>query len=123
MPKAVAEPGIDIYPVDTDPVEADLAASGFLGTREDVEAELDGIMAAMRTFHRKDPDRVLIEVMGDGARLTELCVLLHRQEAKDRQYLRVRTQQVERILDQLDRQGKIASRLIEVRRQDLEMMR
>jgi hypothetical protein len=43
-------------------------------------------------------------------------------ESLDRQYLKVRTQQVERYLAELDRQFKIASRLVEVMRQDLMLM-
>ncbi len=50
-------------------------------------------------------------------------MLLHRVEASDRQYTRVRTSQVEKWLADLDRQFRIASRLIEVQRQDLDMSR
>lgn len=102
---------------------APLAAPGHLGTREEIQAELDGVAAAIRRFHIKDPDQVLREASAYTARLTELSVLLHRVESTDRQYTRVRTQQVDRYLNELDRQFKIASRLIEVFRQDLEMSR
>lgn len=102
---------------------ANLAPSGFLGTKEEIETELDGIAAAIRTFGVKQPDQVMREVAAYSARLTELTVLLHRQEAKDRQYLKVRTQQVDRFLAELDRQYRIASRLVEVMRQDIELMR
>lgn len=95
--------------------------SGALGTREDIQDELDGMAAAVSTFPRKQPDQVMRECAAYSARLTELCVLLHRVEAADRQYTRVRTQQVERWLAELDRQFKIASRLVEVMRQDLEL--
>ena len=63
------------------------------------------------------------EVAAYSARLTELAVLLHRVEGTDRQYTRIRTQQVERFLAELDRQYKIASRLVEIMRQDLELSR
>jgi hypothetical protein len=94
-----------------------------LGSRADIEAELDGMAFAMRCFTLKQPDQVMREVAAYSARCTELCVLLHRVEALDRQYTRVRTQQVERFLVELDRQFKIASRLVEIMRQDLELMR
>jgi hypothetical protein len=94
-----------------------------LGSRADIEAELDGIAFAMRCFTLKQPDQIMREVAAYSARLTELTVLLHRVEASDRQYTRVRTQQVEKFLVELDRQFKIASRLVEVMRQDLELMR
>lgn len=94
-----------------------------LGTRADIEAELDGVAIAIRSFSLKQPDQVMREVAAYSARLTELCVLLARHESADRQYLRVRTQQVERYLAELDRQFKISSRLVEVQRQDMELMR
>jgi hypothetical protein len=136
VPKAVLEDGTDLAPTDTDaevvtlsgqivivdPV-ASLGPAGFLGTRAQIEAELDIVAAAIRGFHRKQADQVMREVAAYSARLTELAVLLHRAEGMDRQYTRVRTQQVERFLAELDRQFKIASRLVEVMRQDLELMR
>jgi hypothetical protein len=100
-----------------------LRGPGVLGTRDEIEAELDLIAAAIRGFHSKQPDQVMRETAGYSARLTELCVLLHRVEGSNRQYTRIRTQQVERFLAELDRQFKIASRLVEVLRQDLELMK
>jgi len=105
-----------------DPVEA-LGPPGHLGPREEIEKELDLIAAAIRSFSRKQPDQVLRECSGYSARLTEMAVLLHRVEGASRQYTRIRTQQVERFLAELDRQWKTASRLIEVQRQDMELMK
>jgi hypothetical protein len=105
-----------------DPVDA-LSPAGYLGTREEIEKELDLIAAAIRMFYRKQPDQVMRECAGYSARLTEMAVLLHRVEAGNRQYTRIRTQQVERFLSELDRQFKTASRLVEVQRQDLELMK
>lgn len=101
---------------------APLGLANTLGTRQDIEDELDGIAGAIRTFHVKPPDMVMREVAAYTARLTELCVLLHRVETLDRQYTRVRTQQVERFLAELDRQFRIASRLVEVQRQDIAVL-
>lgn len=100
-----------------------LSRPNYLGTRQEIEAELDVIAVAIRAFHHKQPDQVMREVAAFSARLTELCVLLHRVESTDRQYTRIRTQQVERFLAELDRQYKIASRMVEVMRQDLELMK
>ena len=100
-----------------------LGKANYLGTRQEIETELDVIAVAMRSFHIKQPDQVMREIAAYTARLTELCVLLHRVESKDRQYTRIRTQQVERFIAELDRQFKIASRMVEVMRQDLEMSR
>lgn len=104
----------------SDPLEF-LAPAGFLGTREEIESELDMIASSIRTFHRIQPDQVLRYCAGYTARLTELRVLLHRQEAVSRQYTRLRTMQVDKFVEELDRQFKVASRLVEVMRQDLAL--
>jgi hypothetical protein len=129
MPEAVMSEGRNLRAVPEDEPSkpppwqiAPLGYAGHLGTRQEIEAELDNVALAMRMFHVKQPDQVMREVGAYTARLTELCVLLHRVESLDRQYTRVRTQQVERFLAELDRQFKIASRLIEVQRQDLAML-
>lgn len=100
-----------------------LGRPNHLGTRQEIEAELDVIAVAVRAFHVKQPDMVMREIAAFSARLTELAVLLHRVETTDRQYTRLRTQQVDRYLEELKRQFQIASRLVEVQRQDLELMR
>jgi len=110
-------------PVVVGAVMAPLGSPGFLGVREEIQDELDGIAAAIRQFHIKHPDQVMRECSAYGARLTELCVLLHRVESVDRQYTRVRTQQVERFIAEIDRQFKTASRLVEIHRQDIELSR
>lgn len=125
VPAASPSAGLSLVP----PSSSGGAAPGMaylwngLGSRQDIERELDGIALAIRAFALKQPDQIMRECAAYSARLTELCVLLSRHEASDRQYLRVRTQQVERYLAELDRQFKIASRLVEVQRQDIELMR
>lgn len=104
------------------PLMAPLAAAGYLGTKADIQRELDGMAMAIRTFALKQPDQVMRECAAYGARLTEMAVLLHRVEDRDRQYTRVRTAQVQRWLDELDRQFKIASRIVEIQRQDLALL-
>jgi hypothetical protein len=92
---------------------------GHPGSKKAVENELDAIMLAIRMFHVKQPDQVLRECAAYTARLSELMVMLHRTEGQDRTYLKLRTQQVDKYLAELERQWKTASRLIEVQRQDL----
>ncbi len=104
------------------PLIAPLRPAGVLGTREQIQVELDGIAMAVRAFHLKQPDQVMRECAAYGARLTEMTVLLHRVEDQHRQYTRMRTMQVQRWLDELERQFKIASRLVEVSRQDLSLL-
>ena len=133
MPRAFVEEGRDfkaapptdeeIADVLMDPVEA-LGLPGTLGDRPQIEKELDLVSACIRRFYRLQPDQVMRECSAFSARLTEMQVLLHRQEnLGGRQYTRIRTQQVERFLSELERQWKTASRLIEVSRQDIELMR
>lgn len=100
-----------------------LGAPNTLGTRALIEAELDVVALTIRSFHTRQPDQVMLLIAGISARLTELAIQLHRVEATDRQYTRIRTQQVERLLIEVDRQYKIASRLVEVMRQDIELSR
>ena len=102
---------------------AQLGPVGHLGTREEIQDELDRMAFAIRSFSLKAPDQVMREVAAYSARLTELAVLLHRSESFDRQYTRVRTMQVERWQNELSLQFKIASRIVEVQRQDLELQR
>jgi hypothetical protein len=133
MPQAQVEGGTDFQPTDEvpkittmgaffDPLEQ-LNPPGFLGTREQIEAELDMIASSIRTFHRLQPDQVLKYCAGYTARLTELTVLLHRVESSNRQYTRLRTMQVQKYVEELERQWKTASRMVEIMRQDLEMAR
>lgn len=100
-----------------------LGAPASLGTKREVEAELDAMAQFIRRFYQMPADQVLKYVGAFSARLTELTVQLHRVEADDRQYTRVRTQQVQKWLDELDTQFKVASRLIEVQRIDLLHLR
>jgi hypothetical protein len=114
--------GPDVMPT-VDVFGANVALPGYLGTRGQIEDELDAIAAVVRSFHRHQPDMVMRMCAAYSARLTELEVLLHRIETIDRTYRQIRTMQVDRFLQELDRQFKVASRLIEVQRQDLDMVR
>lgn len=100
-----------------------LAAAGVLGGREQIEGELDAILVTIRDFWSQEPDQVMAHIAAITSRLTELEVLLHRVEARDRRFKQIRTMQVQKILDECDRQFKIASRLVEVRRQDVDQLR
>ena len=94
-----------------------------LGTRAQVEAEIDAMLVTIRDFYRMEPDEVARFCAGFSARATELEVHLHRVEGRHREYKQIRTMQVAKLLAELDRQFKIASRLVELRRQDLEVLR
>lgn len=100
-----------------------LSAPGYLGSRKEIENELDSILAAARCFSVKPSDVVMMECSAYLARLTELRVLLQRVEHGSREYARVRTTQVQPIADMIELQYKMASRLVEVARQDIELSR
>lgn len=104
------------------PKPAQEAAAETLGSRDNVEAELDRYLEVMQKFWQMEPDQVLITISAITARCTELCIHLHRVEHL-RTYKRLRTMQAERIILEADRQFRLHSRLIEVRRQDLELSR
>lgn len=96
--------------------------AGFIGSREQVLEELDLMTSYVRQFWQMEPDEVMQVVSAYGARCTELAMQLQRVEGYDRQYKSLRTQQVQRLHDELERQFKIHSRMLEVRRQDLSLM-
>ena len=99
-------------------------SAGELGSREDVEAEIDIMLRTMREFWSMEPDQVLLCVSALGARASEMSVHLHRMERKvGRTWAQIRTMQVERIREELKLQFSVHSRLIEVRRQDIELNR
>lgn len=95
---------------------------GALQSREAVEDEIDVMLTAIRGFWEMEPDQRMKMITAMSARCTEMCIHLHRLEGR-RDWRQIRTMQVERLLAELDRQFKIASREIEVRRQDLDMVR
>lgn len=92
-----------------------------LGTKEQIERELDGISTAIRSFHAKMPEQVFEECSAYSARLSELYVLLHRMESSPfaKEFYRVRTQQVEIYRTELEFQFKLASRKVEVARHEI----
>jgi hypothetical protein len=101
----------------------EILADEELGTKEEVEAELNAMMRAIRLFFELEPDAVMRIGAAYSARLTEIYVHLHRVEGRVREWRQVRTQQVIPILTELDRQFKRASRELEIRRQDLDQLR
>lgn len=97
-------------------------AEGELVDRVTVETEIDLMLRTVRSFWQMEPDQVFQMSSAMSARLTELCIHLHRVEGK-REWKQIRTQQCERLLAEIDRQFKLHSRSLESRRQDLEELR
>lgn len=122
--KVVAE-GTDEGGYIEDMVPAVVAALsiGVLVSRQHVEDEIDLMLRTMREFHGMEPDQVLMMSSALSARASEMAVHLQRLENKHREWRQLRTMQVNVVLAELDRQFKQHSRLVEVRRQDLELNR
>lgn len=110
------------YVTDLVPEIAAELAWGALGSREAVEEEIDLMLATVRGFWEMEPDAVMRMSSAMSARCTEMAIHLHRLEGR-REWKQIRTMQVEKLIAELDRQFKLASRLVEIRRQDLESLR
>jgi len=77
----------------------------------------------VRDFWNMEPDQVMRLCAAYTARCTELYIKLHRIEGRERSYKQIRTQHVNPLMAELERQYTSASRMLEVRRQDLETLR
>jgi hypothetical protein len=110
------------YVADMVPEIAETLAWGALGSREAVEEEIDMMLRGVRTFWNMEPDHVMRAAGAMSARCSEMGIHLHRLEGR-REWKQIRTMQVDKLLAELDRQFRLASRLIEVRRQDIETSR
>lgn len=110
------------YVDDLTPEVAAMLSWGALVSRQHVEDEIDLMLRAVRGFWNMEPDQVLQMISAISARCTEIAIHLHRLETK-REWRQIRTMQVERLLLELDRQYKSHSRIVELRRQDLETLR
>ncbi len=100
------------------PEVAEAMAWGALVSKQAVEDEIDLMLRAVRGMWDMEPDQVMRMISAMSARLTEMATHLHRLEGK-REWRQVRTMQVERLLAECDRQFKLSSRMVEIRRQDM----
>lgn len=94
-----------------------------VGSRAQILLELAGIKAAIRTWYDKQPDEVVREASAYSARLTEVWTELRLLEQYDRQYVQIRTMQVDPVLQEVDRQYKFAQSRIAMARQDIDLIR
>lgn len=86
-----------------------------------VRQEVEDLFNDMRTFHVREPDEVMRTVSGWSARFTELKVRIRRVEDVHREWRVFREREVEPILEELQQQYVIASRLLSVRELDYRM--
>jgi hypothetical protein len=92
-----------------------------LGPAASVEAEIDAILATLSRMDSTMPDQVIITCMALMARATELAVALSRQEATNRRLKVVRISQLQPTIELIDFTFRGASRLVELRRQEIEL--
>jgi hypothetical protein len=104
------------------PAAAADAAWGTLGSRKQVEAEIDLMLTTIRAFYDQPGDVVMRQCGALSARCTELAIWLVRLEGR-REWIHLRTRQIDRLLAEIERQYRIASRLLEGRRLDWETSR
>lgn len=119
MPAGVVSrnaPLVSVASMDTDLVTL---AYGVIGSPSDVRAELDRINQHLGSFYKMEPDMAMRGIAAYTPRVTEIVRWLFRVEGNDRAYARIRTMDAQPLLDELDRQHKIHSRLLEARGQDL----
>jgi len=92
-----------------------------LSEHSTLEEEIDAIIKVMRDLHMQDPETMLTSCMALMARATEIHVGLIRMEANMRKAKAFRTMQLAKVIELIEFEFKAASRLVEVRRQEIEL--
>lgn len=90
-----------------------------VGWLDRLRMEFDGYYARLRQFESLEPDQVMLEVSAVAARLTEVRAQLLRDHGQ--RATRLRLDEVDPLLEQLDFQFKIHSRLQSVRDLDFRL--
>ena len=89
-----------------------------------LEDELDAMVETLQDLvETTTPDVLMSTCMSFQARLTEIHLQLVRIEAQNRRAKQFRTSQLQRVMELVEFTFKGASRLIELRRQELELTR
>jgi len=89
----------------------------------DWSSEIEAMVHTIQSLDYEQPDTVMITCMAFMARCTEMWVQLVRIEANNRRAKSFRTMQLQKVMDLIEFEFRGASRLIEVRRQDVELSR
>lgn len=89
----------------------------------EIEQEIDEILDKIGEFDLDVPDFVMRDCLAYMARCTELHMHLVRAEGRDRRAKFIRTMQLEKVMELLQNYFRGASRMIEVRRQEIELSR
>lgn len=88
-----------------------------------LEDELDAMVATLIDLQTSTPDVLMSTCMAFQARCTEIYLQLVRIEAEHRKAKQFRTAQLQRVMELNEFTFRGASRLIEMRRQEVELSR
>ena len=105
------------------PVEAGQAMLAAVPDEATIEDELEVMVQVIRSLDPGQPDVVIATLMATMARCTELWVQLDQVSGRDRKARALKLGQLTKVMELVEFTYKAASRLIEVRRQDVELSR
>lgn len=100
-----------------------LDAVTSLGNTASLEDEIMTMVTTLRELEDAMPDVIMSACMAFMARCTEIHLQLVRVEGSYRKAKTFRVTQLAKVMDLIEFEFKGASRLIEVRRQDVELSR
>lgn len=87
-----------------------------------MEEELDAMVSTLRSLEGSTPDIYIDTCMAFMGRCTEMLISLHRQEANGARRAKIfRTTQLQPLMELIEFLYRGSSRLIEVRRQEVEL--
>lgn len=88
-----------------------------------MEDEVEAMVRALNELDGVTPDIYIETCMSYMARCTEMLMFVRRNEGKNRNYKVFRITQLEPLMELLEFLFKGSSRLVEVRRQEIELSR
>lgn len=104
------------------PVSAATAATTGLGSMATLENEIDAMLTDLTKNAALDlPDEVMRMCSAFMGRCTEIHVQVVRVEGRDRELRWFRTQQLAKVMDLIEFMYRSASRIVEIKRQEVEL--
>lgn len=94
-----------------------------VGRDVSLEDEIMAMVVTLRNLEDAMPDVIMSTCMGYMARCTEIHLQIIRVEGSNRRLKTFRVTQLSKVMELIEFQFKGASRLIEVRRQEVELSR
>lgn len=88
-----------------------------------MEQEIEAMVHTISSLDFNQADVVMATCMGFMGRCTEMWLQLLKIEGSHRKAKTIRVMQLQKVMDLIEFEYKAASRLIEVRRQEIELSR